>query len=79
MLEKLENLREELNWFYNRLNRAEAEEIEILQREAAKREKQIAELMRQIGSASDAANFQRQNQTRYLKKLQTQLGATKEY
>ncbi len=48
---KLEDLREELNWFYSRLNRAETNELDTLQREAKQREKQIAEVMRQIESA----------------------------
>ncbi len=46
---ELETLREELNWFYSRLNRADEEsEIGDLQAEAAKREKQIAVVMRRI-------------------------------
>ncbi len=49
---KLEILREELNWFYSRLNRASDAGIEKLQREAKKREKQIADVMRQIASIS---------------------------
>lgn len=47
---KLKDLREELNWFYSRLNRAETGEFELLQKEAKKREKQIAGIMRQIES-----------------------------
>lgn len=46
---KFENLREELNWFYSRLNRAEEEtEVSELQTQAKRREKQIADLLRQI-------------------------------
>ncbi|MGI8884465.1 MAG: CHAT domain-containing protein [Pyrinomonadaceae bacterium] len=49
LADKLENLREELNWFYSRLNRVESEsEIGELQTETKKREKQIADVMRQI-------------------------------
>lgn len=56
--DKLQNLREELNWFYSRLNRAEETEIEDLQREAKLREKQIADVMRQINSTKpDNANL----------------------
>ena len=49
---KLDNLREELNWFYSRLNRAGESEIKNLQAEAGKREKQIADVMRQIESTA---------------------------
>lgn len=49
---KLDNLREELNWFYNRLNRADESEIKNLQVEAGKREKEIADVMRQIESTA---------------------------
>lgn len=76
---KLERLREELNWFYSRLNRADESETKTLQRELIEREKQIADVMRQIESTkikngtrknshekiSDAENF---------KRLQTQIG-----
>ncbi len=48
--EKLADLRERLNWFYSRLNRAEADEFENLQREIKRREKEIADVMRQIES-----------------------------
>ncbi len=47
---KLEDAREELNWFYSRLNRAAAGDVAALQKETKKREKQIADLMRQIES-----------------------------
>ena len=47
---KLQALREELNWFYSRINRADEIEIKNLQAEAKKREKQIADVMRQIES-----------------------------
>jgi CHAT domain-containing protein len=56
LAKKLEDLREELNWFYSRLNRADEAEIENLQTEAKKREKQIADVMRQIESTR-AAKF----------------------
>ncbi|MCD9186252.1 MAG: CHAT domain-containing protein [Pyrinomonadaceae bacterium] len=50
--DKLRNLRNELNWFYNRINRESASGLEArttvneLRREAAEREKQYAELFR---------------------------------
>ena len=47
---KLETLREELNWFYSRLNRADESDIKNLQAEAGRREKLIADVMRQIES-----------------------------
>lgn len=51
---KLARLREELNWYYSRLDRAEEEEdIAKLQSAAKGREKQIAALMRQIESTSE--------------------------
>lgn len=51
---KLETLREELNWFYSRLGRAGAAEIENLQREAEEREKQIADVLRHIASTGES-------------------------
>ena len=50
--EKLNVLREELNWFYSRLNRAADSEIKVLQIEINKREKQIASVMRQISATT---------------------------
>lgn len=82
LVRKLEALREELNWFYSRLNRADESETANLQQEAQKREKLIADVMRQIestktdktktqtsaGGAKNGANF---------KALQNLLGAEK--
>ncbi len=51
---KLEALREELNWFYSRLDRADEAEVEKLQSEAKRREKRIADVMRQISSTAEA-------------------------
>ncbi len=48
LMQKLENLREELNWFYSRLDRAEEQDVSGLQTEAKRREKQIADVMRRI-------------------------------
>ncbi len=56
LTEKLRNLREELNWFYSRLNRAEDAEIKGLEQKINLREKQIANVMRQIESTK-AAKF----------------------
>ena len=71
----LEKLREELNWFYSRLSRADEKEFAALQIQAEKREAEIAVLTRQIGALSkqsevhtDKLNFV---------KLQKQLGAEK--
>ncbi|MCY7374705.1 MAG: CHAT domain-containing protein [Pyrinomonadaceae bacterium] len=78
---KLENLREELNWFYSRLNRADESEIKNLQTETGKREKQIADVMRQIASTrSSRADFTGQtaaNETENFKLLQKSLGERK--
>jgi hypothetical protein len=51
---KLADLREELNWFYSRLNRAGEGEFENLQKETKRREKQIADVLRQIESTRGA-------------------------
>lgn len=48
--EKLSRLREELNWFYSRLKRVSDQDIASLQNEVKTREKQVADLMRQIES-----------------------------
>ncbi len=71
----LEGLREELNWFYSRLNRAGDAEIQNLQIEAKKREKQIADVMRQIASTSES-KFGEQNFLDF-GRLQKQLGKHK--
>jgi len=74
LTKKFAALREELNWFYSRLNRAEEREYEDLQAEIKTREKQIGELMRQIESTKNpafSANIQRNID---LKKLQNLLG-----
>ncbi|HLM60505.1 MAG TPA: CHAT domain-containing protein, partial [Pyrinomonadaceae bacterium] len=78
---KMESLREELNYFYSRLNRADEEETKRLQTEAKRREKQIASVMRQIESTrSGSSNFSEQSsdsETARFKQLQNQLGARK--
>lgn len=47
---ELANLREELNWFYSRLNRAEATEVEDIWKEVNRRESAITSLLRRIES-----------------------------
>ena len=79
---KLETLREELNWFYSRLNRAADAEVENLQHEAKKREKEISDVMRQIESVKSVAspNVQRfglNGQDDNFKRLQNLLGSQK--
>ena len=71
----LEALREELNWFYSRLNRADQAEIENLQTEAKKREKLIADVIRQIAS-TDESKFGKQDFLDF-GRLQKQLGKHK--
>ncbi len=78
---KLADLREELNCFYSRLNRADEAEIKNLQAEAGRREKQIADLLRQIESTdASRANLNNEMQTNELgdlKMLQKSLAARK--
>ncbi len=82
IFEKLQDLREELNWFYSRLNRADASEIENLQSEMKSHEKQIADVMRQIESTKSGktkvgtkrTNLGKNNE---FKDLQTKLGRRK--
>ena len=59
LVEKLSNLREELNWFYSRLNRADESEIKSLQAEVKKREKHITEITRQIESTNKEQSDQK--------------------
>jgi CHAT domain-containing protein len=75
---RLVELREELNWFYSRLSRAETDEFESLQKEVKKREKQIAEVMRQIEStANSSANRRTVSDEDSFKLLQNALGTQK--
>jgi CHAT domain-containing protein len=79
---KLAELREELNWFYSRLNRVEDGDFAALQKEAKRREKQIAEVMRQIEStqiatAGVAAQRRILNEQDEITNLQKALGAKK--
>ncbi len=81
---KLAALREELNWFYSRLNRAEAGEFEDLQKEIKKREKEIADVMRQIEStrpnvAKDLASRRTFGEQQDIKSLQKLLGKQKSF
>ena len=75
LVEKLENLREELNWFYSRLSRAGEAETKDLQTEAKLREKQITDVMRQIGSTCEGKTAKPQFID--FKLLQNQLGNQK--
>ena len=76
------NLREELNWFYRRLNRAGDGEFESLQKETTKREKQISQVMRQIEStrtdgAKNTSKHQNLSGEDDFKRLQKTLGNEK--
>ncbi len=53
--QQLADLREELNWYYSRLNRVSLEESKVIFSEAKLREKKINELMRQIKNIKGAA------------------------
>ena len=74
--EKLENVREELNWFYSRLTRAEDAEVEKLQDEIRHRERQIADMMRRIESTNIARQQTKDlsNDFSGIEKLQNNLG-----
>lgn len=79
--EKLNILREELNWFYSLQKRAEDAEIEDLQAEAKIREKEIAKVMRRIESTRHTRQVsskpQRKDRRISIKNLQNQLGKEK--
>lgn len=81
LAKKLETLREELNWFYSRLNRAGEAELSALQNEAKKREKQIADVMRQIESTKTSKTRVKGNGEKDnfadIKRLQNLLGSRK--
>ena len=72
---QLDDLREELNWFYSRLSRAGESEFEILNEEVKKREQAITEVQRKINSVSD--KFFNKPNLFDLPKLQKQLGSDK--
>ncbi|HEX9960172.1 MAG TPA: CHAT domain-containing protein, partial [Pyrinomonadaceae bacterium] len=72
---RLEALREELNWFYSRISRAKSSEIALLQTEAQTREKQIADVLRQIESTGENAAGKAESFD--FARLQKQLGDTK--
>lgn len=67
-------VREELNWFYSRLHRAEEDEYGELLTEIKKREKQLGELMRQIESTKSSSFSTNLQKNLDLKKLQNYLG-----
>ncbi|MBK7704551.1 MAG: CHAT domain-containing protein [Acidobacteria bacterium] len=52
---KRDEVREELNWFYSRLNRSDAKDVTRLEAEVRRRERQIADIERQIGATQGAA------------------------
>lgn len=72
---ELDRLREELNWCYSCLNRAEVKDLARLQHDAKQKEKQISVLMRRIESTNENRNFRRD--TFDSGKLQKQLGKKK--
>lgn len=77
---KLNSLREELNWFYSRLSRADESEFKTLQAEAKKREKQITEITRQIESTGKSKALNKQanlSDKNILRNLQKHLGQDK--
>lgn len=75
LVEMLNDLREELNWFYSRLNRADESEIKSLQAEVKRREKRIAEITRQIESTGKAVKKQESlSDKNILQNLQKHLG-----
>lgn len=78
-IEKLERLREELNWFYSRLNRAGNDEIKGLQKEVLEREKEISDVLRQIGSTRiyKIKNYEPNGNSSELAGLQRQIGKHK--
>jgi tetratricopeptide (TPR) repeat protein len=53
LAERAARLREELNWFYSRVDRAEGEESVKLHKEAKRREKELAAMTRQIESTGE--------------------------
>ena len=79
LVEKLRNLREELNWFYSRFNRVESAETGDLQGEIKRREKQIADVMRQLESTKSVKGAKPVNlgKNAELESLQSSLGKKK--
>lgn len=74
LTEKVAALREELNWYYSRSNRASTAEIDEIARETRKREKALTDLLRQIDSIASSDRGGRRSDEFSLKKLQKQLG-----
>lgn len=70
---EMADLREEINWFYNRVQRGSQEESKPLLAEAKKREKKITELARRIDN-TDGSN-RRTKKHFDLRLLQKKLGA----
>jgi CHAT domain-containing protein len=79
---KLADLREELNWFYNRKNRADEGELKSLSKKTKELEKQIADVTRQIDStrtnvANNSAKRCSLSKQDDIKLLQNKLGSQK--
>lgn len=74
---KLAALREELNWFYSKLNRAEESEYAEILTEVKKREKQISDLLRQNESTKTIKTNEKSATEFDFKNLQKSLGANK--
>lgn len=79
---KLADLREELNWFYNRKNRVDEGELESLRKKTKELEKQIVDVTRQIDStrtnvANNSAKRRSLSKQDDIKLLQNKLGSQK--
>lgn len=73
--QRLADLREELNWYYSRLNRVSADESATIFTEAKTREKKINELMRQVKNIENKSNIS--SKPLSFRDLQTSLGKEK--
>ena len=76
---RLADLREELNWFYSRMNRDESGDLKGLHKETKRLEKQIVDVTRQIDStrtdvAGNSAKRQSSSKQDDIKLLQNKLG-----
>lgn len=74
---KLAALREELNWFYSKLNRAEESEYAEILTEVKKREKQISDVLRQNESTKTIKTNEKFATEFDLENLQKSLGKNK--
>jgi tetratricopeptide (TPR) repeat protein len=71
---KLSVLRDELNWYYSRLNRARDDEVRGLQDAVRRREKQVAGIMRRMESIRENGGGKKEGKFIDLAGLQKQLG-----